>query len=119
MDERPVITTSMFILLKWQELHSFSFSGRRLGKQAGLFCFVQEWKGMKGMQGKGMDGWDIGRTSLCHCLFLLFLMLRTAAFVRQNSVPTHGQRRTELGGPKGNQVPDRMSIGTPARCTTL
>jgi hypothetical protein len=56
MDERPVIITSMFILLKWQELHNFSFGGRRLGKQAGLFCFVQEWKGMEGMQEKGMDG---------------------------------------------------------------
>jgi hypothetical protein len=55
MDERPVITTSMSILLKWQELHNFSYSGRRLGKQAGLFCFVQEWKGM------GRDGRDAGK----------------------------------------------------------
>jgi hypothetical protein len=46
-------------------------------------------------------------------------MLRTAAFVKQKSVSTPGQRRTELGEAKGNQVPDRISIGTPARCTTL
>jgi hypothetical protein len=69
--------------------------------------------------GKG-NGWmGYWKNKSLSLLFLLFLMLRTAAFVRQNSVPTHGQRRTELGGPKGNQVPDRMSIGTPARCTTL
>ena len=60
MDERPVIATSMFILLKWQELHNFSFGKRRLGKQAGLFVLFKNGKGWKGCRerdaGKG-NGW--------------------------------------------------------------
>jgi hypothetical protein len=38
--------------------YNFSFSGRRLRKQTGLFGFVQEWKG-KGREGKGQTGRDV------------------------------------------------------------
>jgi hypothetical protein len=48
MDERPVIITSMFILLKWQELHNFSFGGRRLGNRPVFFVSFKNGKGWKG-----------------------------------------------------------------------